>query len=148
VADFVGSPSMNLVAGELIDRQGRLEFRARGFAVALPDRFSGAARGPATFGIRPEHVSVQVKAGPADISLPLRLVEPLGKDTLLYFDDATERAFIAVSEGLSLAGLKPGARLALTLAGDQIFLFTPDGRRIRGRESEAPTRPAPVSQTI
>ena len=33
-------------------------------------------------------------------TIPVRLVEPLGKDTLLYFDDGTERAFIAVSEGL------------------------------------------------
>ncbi len=69
------------------------------------------ARGAATFGIRPEHVRVQLDARMGDISLPLRLVEPLGKDTLLYFDDASERAFVAVSEGLSLAGLEPGARL-------------------------------------
>jgi ABC-type sugar transport system ATPase subunit len=143
VADFFGSPSMNLVAGELIEQKGRLEFRARGFTVVLPDRFSGASRGPATFGIRPEHVSVQGNAAPGDISLPLRLVEPLGKDTLLYFDDATERAFIAVSEGLALAGLKPGAQLGLSLAADQIFLFAPDGRRIRGRErSASPARTA------
>jgi multiple sugar transport system ATP-binding protein len=146
VADFFGSPSMNLVGGEVVDAQGQLEFRSRGFAVALPDRFSDAARGSATFGIRPEHVSVRRDARPGDVSLPLRLVEPLGKDTLLYFDDATERAFIAVSEGLALAGLKPGAQLGLTLAPNEMFLFAPDGRRIRGRVAAATT--APVSQAI
>jgi ABC-type sugar transport system ATPase subunit len=148
VADFFGSPSMNLVAGEVSDAQGRLEFRSPGFAVALPDRFSGTAPGAATFGIRPEHVKVQLDARLGDISLPLRLVEPLGKDTLLYFDDATERAFIAVSEGLALAGLKPGARCGLSLAADKIFLFAPDGRRIHGRDAAAAATSAPISQAI
>jgi ABC-type sugar transport system ATPase subunit len=106
------------------------------------------ARGAATFGIRPEHVKVQLDARPGDISLPLRLVEPLGKDTLLYFDDATERAFIAVSEGLALAGLKPGARCGLTLAADKIFLFAPDGRRIHDRAAAAGATSASISQAI
>jgi ABC-type sugar transport system ATPase subunit len=148
VADFFGSPSMNLVAGEVSDAQGRLEFCSPGFAVALPDRFGGMARGAATFGIRPEHVKVQLDARLGDISLPLRLVEPLGKDTLLYFDDATERAFIAVSEGLALAGLKPGARCGLTLAADKIFLFAPDGRRIHDRAAAAGATSASISQAI
>jgi ABC-type sugar transport system ATPase subunit len=139
VADFFGSPSMNLIAGEVMDAQGRPQFRSQGFKVALPDRFAHMRRGAATFGIRPEHVRVQLDASLGDINLPLRLVEPLGKDTLLYFDDASERAFVAVSEGLSFAGLKPGARLGLTLTDDQIFLFAPDGRRIHGRHNVAGT---------
>jgi ABC-type sugar transport system ATPase subunit len=131
VADFFGSPSMNLVAGEISRADGAPRFRAAGFSVRLPDRFNGVPPGPVTFGIRPEHIDVRTD-GPADAQLPLRLVEPLGKDTLLYFDDGTERAFIAVTEGLSLAELKPGARLGLNLTPDNIFLFAPDGRRIPG----------------
>ena len=107
--------------------------------------FGDTAHGPVTFGIRPEHVRVHVDARAGDISLPLRLVEPLGKDTLLYFDDASERAFIAVSEGLALAGLKPGARCGLSLAPEQIFLFAPDGRRI-GNSNAATAAPAPIGQ--
>ena len=41
--------------------------------------------------------------GNGDVELPVRLVEPLGRDTLLYFDVGTERAFVAVSEGLDMA---------------------------------------------
>src|SRR4029079_5796077 len=108
--------------------------------------FKDAPRGAATFGIRPEHVRVGPDGRAGAISLPLRLVEPLGKDTLLYFDDGTERAFVAVSEGLVLAGLKPGARLGLTFAPDQIFLFAPDGRRIHGRAMDA-ARPS-ISQAL
>jgi ABC-type sugar transport system ATPase subunit len=135
VADFFGSPSMNLVAGEVVEAGERLEFRAPGFNVPLPDRFGSVPRGAATFGIRPEHVDVHLDAQTGDIRLPLRLVEPLGKDTLLYFNDATERAFIAITEGLALARAKPGADCGLSLAADKMFLFAPDGRRINGQGS-------------
>ena len=50
-----------------------------------------------------------------DVELPVRLVEPLGKDTLLYFDAGAERAFVAVSEGLGMAEIKVGERVALSL---------------------------------
>jgi lactose/L-arabinose transport system ATP-binding protein len=140
VADFFGSPSMNLVPGEISHTDGTPRFRATGFSVTLPHRFNGVPPGPVTFGIRPEHVGVRVdNAG--DAQLPLRLVEPLGKDTLLYFDDSTERAFIAITEGLSLAGLQLGVRLGLTLTPDNIFLFARDGRRIAGGTQSAPRTP-------
>jgi ABC-type sugar transport system ATPase subunit len=135
VADFFGSPSMNLVAGEVEKAGERLEFRAPGFSVPLPDRFRSVPRGAATFGIRPEHVEVHLDGQTGDIRLPVRLVEPLGKDTLLYFNDATERAFIAITEGLALARAKPGADCGLSLAADKMFLFAPDGRRINGQGS-------------
>ena len=61
--------------------------------------------------------------GRGDVELPVRLVEPLGKDTLLYFDDGTERAFIAVSEGLAMAEVKSGARVALSFDPRRLYLF-------------------------
>ena len=130
VADFFGSPSMNLMAGEVASVDGGSpQFRAGAFSIPLPERFRNAPRGPTTLGIRPEHVGVR-QDGSGDIVLPVRLIEPLGKDTLLYFDDGTQRAFVAVSEGLAMASLKSGAPLGLTLAANRIFLFGADGRRI------------------
>ena len=64
--------------------------------------------------------------------LPVRLVEPLGKDTLLYFDDGTTRAFIAVSEGLEMAAIEPGARVRLTFDPARLYLLGEDGKRIAG----------------
>jgi ABC-type sugar transport system ATPase subunit len=130
VADFFGSPSMNLVAGEILRDGEAVGFRSARFEIVLPDRFKGAAAGAATLGIRPEHVGVAL-GGNGGIELPVRLVEPLGKDTLLYFDDGTERAFVAVSEGLTMADVRSGARVALSLDPRRLYLFGPDGRRIR-----------------
>jgi ABC-type sugar transport system ATPase subunit len=129
VADFFGSPSMNLVAGEIVAANGAPHFKAAVFSVPLPDRFKYVRPGPVTLGIRPEHVGAQA-GGAGDITLPVRLIEPLGKDTLLYFDDGTPRAFVAVSEGLTMASLKSGTPLGLTLRPDSIFLFGAEGRRI------------------
>ncbi len=129
VADFFGSPSMNLVAGEIVDEGGVVRFHAPRFDIALPQRFNAAPAGRATLGIRPEHVGARC-GGTGDFELPVRLVEPLGKDTLLYFDDGTERAFVAVSEGLDMAEIKAGSRIALTLEPRRLFLFGTEGRRI------------------
>jgi ABC-type sugar transport system ATPase subunit len=129
VADFFGSPSMNLLAGEIVQTNGTGRFRGAGFELALPDGFKSAQAGSATLGIRPEHVGVTL-GGHGDIELPVRLVEPLGRDTLLYFDAGTERAFVAVSEGLDMADVKVGARMALSLDPRRLYLFGADGRRL------------------
>jgi ABC-type sugar transport system ATPase subunit len=94
--------------------------------ITLPN---GGHPGAATLGIRPEHVGIS-RNGNADATLPVRLVEPLGKDTLLYFDDGSERSFVAVTEGLAMADVEVGARLGLTLAPDRLHLFAADGRRV------------------
>ena len=129
VADFFGSPSMNLVAGEIERTDGVARFRAAGFEVALPERYKDAMPGTATFGIRPEHVDI-ARDGAGDVRLAVRLVEPLGRDTLLYFDAGTERPFVAVSEGLDMADVTVGARVALAFDRRRIFLFDADGRRV------------------
>jgi lactose/L-arabinose transport system ATP-binding protein len=131
VADFFGSPSMNLVGGEIVRDDAAVRFRAAGFEIELPDQFKKAPPGAATLGIRPEHVGV-ARDGDGDIALPVRLVEPLGRDTLLYLDAGSERAFVAVSEGLDMADVTVGARLPLRFDRRRLFLFAPDGRRIDG----------------
>ena len=80
-------------------------------------------------------------AATADIELPVRLVEPLGKDTLLYFDIGTERPFVAVSEGLAMAEMDAGDRVGLTFTREWLFVFGADGRSIsRGTAGSAPIR--------
>jgi len=142
VADFFGSPSMNLIAGEIVGENGGPAFRSPRIAIALPEIFGEAAPGPATLGIRPEHLRSQRSGvGSGDLELPVRLVEPLGKDTLLYFEIGAERPLIAVSEGLAMAEMEAGDRVALTLTRDRLFLFAADGRRIgRSAAESAPMR--------
>jgi lactose/L-arabinose transport system ATP-binding protein len=129
VADFFGSPSMNLIAGEIVHDAGTPCFRSPRFDIALSPQWRDAKLGRVTLGIRPEHVGVK-RRGDGGAELPVRLVEPLGKDTLLYFDDGTPRAFIAVSEGLEMAEVKPGESVALSFDPARLFLFGEDGKRL------------------
>jgi ABC-type sugar transport system ATPase subunit len=141
VADFFGSPSMNLVKGEIAGNGSGPSFRAPQLALALPEHFAAAPPGPVTLGIRPEHIRVENGDGAAaDLELPVRLVEPLGKDTLLYFDLGSERPFVVVSEGLALAELDAGDRVGLHLLRDRLFLFAPDGRRLARSTLATPSR--------
>jgi ABC-type sugar transport system ATPase subunit len=129
VADFFGSPSMNLVAGNVLVDGNGMRFRSDVFDLQLPGRFKDVRPGSATLGIRPEHVRA-AKNGGADIALPVRLVEPLGKDTLLYFDTGSDRAFVVVTEGLGMSEVSVGARLGLVLDAAHLHLFDQSGRRI------------------
>ncbi len=129
VADFFGSPSMNLIAGEIVQANGALRFHSNFIDIPLPARFKAAKLGKGTLGIRPENVDLN-GGGKSDLTLPVRLVEPLGKDTLLYFDATGDRAFVAVSEGLRMADVAVGERLALTLNDERLHLFEADGRRL------------------
>lgn len=129
VADFFGSPSMNLVGGSVVADGAQRRFVSDVISLPLPTRFNDARPGAATLGIRPEHVHV-VSNGEAGATLPVRLVEPLGKDTLLYFETGSERAFVAVTEGLGMSSVPIGSQLGLKFPATNLHLFDDAGRRI------------------
>jgi multiple sugar transport system ATP-binding protein len=131
VADFFGSPSMNLVPGEIVRVDRKSCFRSPLFEVALPDRFEAMPPGAATLGIRPEHVSV-ARNGNRAVTLAARLIEPLGRDTLLYFDAEIDRPFVAIHAGLAPPDVRAGAHVPLSLDPGGLFLFAPDGTRLSG----------------
>ncbi|MFN0299167.1 MAG: ABC transporter ATP-binding protein [Burkholderiales bacterium] len=131
VADFFGSPSMNLIAGQVRRVGDQTRFECGGFGINLPAALAGTPSGGATLGIRPEHVgAVPANGAAGDLTLPVRLVEPLGKDTLLYFSIGSDRPFVSVSEGIAMAEIRSGTRMTLSINRNQIFLFGPDGQRI------------------
>ena len=74
VAEFIGSPAMNLIQG--FGRDGGVE--AHG--VLLPVAGGAAAHGPVIYGIRPEHLELAEDGLPARV----RVVEPTGAETLAY----------------------------------------------------------------
>ena len=60
----------------------------------------------------------------------IELVEPLGKDTLLYFEHGAQRPTIAVVNGTG--DHRAGSRMALTISPDALYLFDSEGVRVRG----------------
>ena len=129
VADFFGNPAMNLVEGEFVAGANGLEFHSSQFNIPLPGKFKDATPGKGSLGIRPENVTIGETGGGASINSEIELVEPLGKDTLLYFGTDADRPFVAVVEGTQ--EVKRHANVDVGFPDDAIFLFDANGDRIR-----------------
>jgi|SRR5689334_8455178 len=123
VAGFIGAPTMNLLDARLEDRSGDLVVSLGGQAFfAVPGERASACRGWAgrevIFGLRPEHlVWSETEGDSRSIEVAASLVEPLGTDTLVFFE---------------ISGLEMVARLppeAVRNAGDRVRL-RPDLRRM------------------
>ena len=86
VADFIGSPSMNFLEGELDDKgvftSGSTKIDTKGYE--FDDQTENA--GAVWFGYRPEHVFVGEGAEnmPAVFKATAEIVEPMGSDTLVW----------------------------------------------------------------
>ncbi|TVQ38789.1 MAG: sn-glycerol-3-phosphate ABC transporter ATP-binding protein UgpC [Geminicoccaceae bacterium] len=84
VATFIGSPRMNLLDGQL-DTDG-LTFQGQGLTLRLPQPRPAWAGRPLTLGIRPEHVHPAQGEGEVTFRLPVRVVERLGADQIVFGD--------------------------------------------------------------
>jgi multiple sugar transport system ATP-binding protein len=122
VAGFIGAPTMNLVAARIEHRNGTLVVALGSEAsFVVPTARAAAYRDWAgrevIFGLRPEHLAwtgAQVDA--TTIEVTASVVEPLGADTLVFFE---------------IAGLEMVARLppeAARQTGDRIRLQPDLGR--------------------
>ena len=93
VAGFIGSPSMNFVAGSLIGEgaaavfdTGEAQIPIRGYE---PEG-AGLANGPAVLGVRPEHIRIEPAEGAAgpDFTAVVDVIETMGTDSLVWLTHA------------------------------------------------------------
>ncbi|WP_102225670.1 ABC transporter ATP-binding protein [Acidimangrovimonas sediminis] len=115
VAGFIGSPSMNLVHGSVVQTDTGMGFRT-GSQVSLP--LSRPARpGPAIWGIRPEHLHLG-EAGP--IAARVELVEPMGSETIVIVSVEGVELQVLLRERTALSR---GDAVRLTVPGEALHLF-------------------------
>jgi multiple sugar transport system ATP-binding protein len=93
VASFIGAPTMNLVPARLEKTQGSLAVRLTD-AISWPvpperqARYSGQEAREVILGLRPESLVSAPPDAPDAIEVTAAVVEPLGSDTLVFFDMA------------------------------------------------------------
>jgi ABC-type sugar transport system ATPase subunit len=121
VAGFVGSPGMNILAGgPEPDRKrvvgcGSLRFR-------VPVNVTG----PIQVGVRAEHLTLGAEGeGVGDAAV--RMVEPLGSDTLVHLD-AGGASLVAKLPGIP--SLAVGARVGIVVDPANVHLFDAEGARL------------------
>lgn len=120
VAGFIGSPTMNFFPVELQGDAAKFSRDETSAPLGAPARARlKAAAGKGVLGVRPEHFDV-VGADASGIPIQIKLVEPLGSDTLIHFDTAGVQAIARVDPAMKP---KPGERLSLLPKADKSHLF-------------------------
>ena len=97
VADFIGSPSMNLIKGNLKENSGDLFFTVSGSNLEIPIKDydfndkSNLNDKEVFFGIRPEHIFFKkFNEGDFEINLRADLSEYIGHEQIMTFDYANQ----------------------------------------------------------
>ncbi|PRC92561.1 ABC transporter ATP-binding protein [Solimicrobium silvestre] len=103
VAGFIGSPSMNFIAGTVqIDANQPSLITANDIKIKLPQLDLKAGQ-KITIGIRPEHIRIERTNNSSNIKLRLDIIEPTGSETYLYGKIDHAPCCIALRERLNFA---------------------------------------------
>ena len=124
VAEFVGSPAINLLAGER-DAAGAVTLEG----APLRIRLGGGRPGPVTLGLRPEQLAPVSEARAGALAGTLRHAENLGADAFLHLDRQGAALIVRV-DSAAAAGLAPGARVHVAIVKGRPLVFAPGGARI------------------
>src|SRR5690606_8065489 len=128
VARFIGSPSMNLLAGRVELAGDVPTFRAGELAVPLRREYAGAAGRELVLGVRPEQVSLATPATTGARKATVTVVAPTGTATLLSLNAGGATLLAVFKARLSV---NPGDTVALAIDPGHIRLFDrQSGKRI------------------
>jgi multiple sugar transport system ATP-binding protein len=123
VAGFIGSPTMNFLAGTLEAAEGRLQLRYGDNVLALPELeqdATGFVGREVVAGIRPE--TLAAGEGAAMVRGLVDVVEPTGPDTMVVIN--TGGQMISARLGSRMRP-RPGHELTLTVDTAAVNLFDP-----------------------
>ncbi len=131
VANFIGSPEMNLLDGELQLTDSRAVVLCQGARLALPEQaeYQKPGGGKVIIGLRPEHLSLASDLGDSENSglesgtLPVKVVltEQMGAQTLLACHTENNTSLSVLMSRNDR--LRPGDLIRLKAAPEHIHLF-------------------------
>jgi multiple sugar transport system ATP-binding protein len=119
VAGFIGSPSMNLIAGEVSGDR----FKGGGVDLPMPAGVAVAQGQKLTYGIRPEHLTLSDKGQ----AVTVVVVEPTGAEIHLVLRAGDVEMTAVVRERQAF---QPGQTLHITPQAGMVHLFDEAGDRI------------------
>jgi multiple sugar transport system ATP-binding protein len=127
VAQFIGSPAMNIVNGTLRRANGAAHVEATG-GVRWPVGHTAGADGQAVaLGVRPEHLDLAQASG-GGVQGEIIVVEPMGAETELLIQAGDAQVTLLTS---GRPDVRPGERVGLALDPAAVHLFDQkSGRRL------------------
>ena len=135
VAGFIGSPAMNIIPGTIEGDGEGLAFRIdEKIRLAIPpqrgNRYAALRNQKALLGIRPEHIVDQASAAgahQAGFEARVNVVEPMGSDTLVFFDLAHSELTARFPPHAKAA---PGQMVPFSFNMDKIHIIDPKTERV------------------
>jgi multiple sugar transport system ATP-binding protein len=132
VAGFMGSPPMNFIPCVLEQNASALSVRLPdGLALPVPAelcaRYAPAVGRPMLFGVRPEHMTEPrgtERANAAEFTTVLDVVEPMGTESLVFFNLGHVPVCGRVESGMSVP--ETGARTRLVINMTHMHLIDPE----------------------
>jgi multiple sugar transport system ATP-binding protein len=127
VAQFVGTPSMNLFEGEVREEAGSLIFQTTAFEQPLTNTLAAAVQARNVsqifWGVRPDTVKVTRTPAPNDIQGVVDVVELLGTRQLVFIKVNSVNFTVMIESAFLLA---PGDTVYLHFEPHDIYLFEAD----------------------
>ena len=123
VADFIGSPSMNFLEGEV--RGGEFVLEELRIPLDEYEFESGSSHeGKVILGLRPEHIVTGDNLASAAVrsKITVELVEPMGSDTLIYSTLAGKAIHVRMD---GQAEVTPGTEIEIGFQPNRASLFDP-----------------------
>lgn len=123
VAQFIGSPSMNILECKVDERSGSHVAICNDVALPLPANRQLQAGQQIYYGIRPEHLHTSVSStniGPQSITGNVKVVEPTGPEIHVYATLANQDICAITRERLEL---QPGDNIELQPELEHLHLF-------------------------
>jgi multiple sugar transport system ATP-binding protein len=127
VAEFIGSPKMNLLQGTLRSADAQhasVDVGGQTLTVSVDARHLKAGES-VQVGIRPEHIPLGTVGEGTCVAAQLQHIERLGDSSLLYVQIAGQPIATVKVEGS--AAMAAGSALTLRLLPDQLHLFDSQG---------------------
>ncbi len=118
VAEFIGSPSINLLRGEVAVENGAPVIRSDGIALPLPPSAVVEVGQKVVYGIRPEHLRPSTHG--TGITAKVTVVEPTGPEIHIYADVSGAEVCAVTQDRLQL---NPGGEIRLVPMLERVHLF-------------------------
>ncbi|GAB3489327.1 ABC transporter ATP-binding protein [Marinomonas epiphytica] len=135
VAEFIGTPKMNLMPVDQIVREGdQLQLKLLGSQVSFPEqRLPGQIPSSVVLGIRPEHMTLVESGG--QISGIVELIEHLGSEAYAHIQLNSGQTIIVKASARS--ELKDGQAVNIQIDESEVILFNENDRVVSVIPEEA-----------
>ena len=149
VAQFIGSPAMNLLAGEIVETGPETVVKLYGGGIArsaVPSQASD--RGMAVnIGVRPEDMATAREGGEYIYEGRVNITEALGEVTLLYYETESPDAVPVIGKLSGIHGDLRGDVVRMTADPSKVHVFH-EGRSLLYREGVVPEQRRPEPRLV